>query len=262
MWARLNYYWRVCAVLLGYMLFAIGVVLFRVFIIPLLMVLPTQRRTRWARMLISYSLKYFLSVLELLGVLRVTIQGSFVGNWPRLVVVANHPSLLDACLLMSVFPTAEVIFKESLRNVPLLKGIFNAANYLSNGSSPSLIDTCVARLLNGGSLIVFPEGTRSEGYQMGHFKGGAVIIALRSHAQLLPVVMRCEPPIMQKGQPWYKVSPRRFELTACIGEPFPMGDDQLSECRQYDERSLGRKLTESLERYFEERYVEDRVAYE
>ncbi len=55
------------------------------------------------------------------------------------------------------------------------------------GSSMSAMREAVQRLNKGEALVVFPEGTRSKGEEMGEFKEGAVLLAAKTGAHILPM---------------------------------------------------------------------------
>jgi 1-acyl-sn-glycerol-3-phosphate acyltransferase len=45
----------------------------------------------------------------------------------------------------------------------------------------------IAKLQNGHSLVIFPEGTRSKGDKMGEFKSGSFHLALKSGVPIVPL---------------------------------------------------------------------------
>src|SRR5690606_28069283 len=79
-------------------------------------------------------------------------------------------------------------------------------------------------LREGQALIMFPEGTRSRSGQPMIFHRGAASVALRGAQVLTPVYIRCEPPMLAKGQPWYRVPVRRPHMTLQVGEDLELVD--------------------------------------
>jgi 1-acyl-sn-glycerol-3-phosphate acyltransferase len=60
------------------------------------------------------------------------------------------------------------------------------------GSSMSAIRESMQRLKKGEVLVVFPEGTRSRGDDMGEFKEGAVLLAAKTDAHILPMYINAK----------------------------------------------------------------------
>ena len=61
----------------------------------------------------------------------------------------------------------------------------------------------------GNNLVIFPEGTRTPADGSLRLQRGAANIAVRGGFALTPVVIRCEPPTLRKGDKWYQVPVRR-----------------------------------------------------
>jgi 1-acyl-sn-glycerol-3-phosphate acyltransferase len=192
----------------------------------------------------------FLRFAGWLGFVRLaeaSVEG-LDGPGPRLVV-ANHPSLLDAVLLFALLPQADCVVSDDWARNPFLWGVTRAAGYVSNAAGPAAIEECVARMEAGRTLVIFPEGTRSPAGGLGPFQRGAAHASLRSRVPLTPVVIRCEPPALAKGQSWYDVPAGGFQMTVRVLEPIP------PEGARYDgvampvaARRLTAELRETLEK--------------
>lgn len=130
-------------------------------------------------------------LLWLLG-FRLHVQGAPDTAGPVLFV-ANHSSYLDIPVLGSLIPAAFVA-KEEVAHWPLLgwlaklqKTVFierKAARTQENG------DDLRARLASGQSLILFPEGTSTDGRSVLPFKSGLFEIALEKLPEGRPVVVQ------------------------------------------------------------------------
>lgn len=100
-------------------------------------------------------------------------------------------------------------------------------------------------LARGETLIIFPEGTRTDLREPLHFRRGAAHIALRSGALILPVRIDTDPPVLAKGDRWCDMphTASRFRLQGL--EPFrsPVADDLPTSL-------AARKLTRRLESLF------------
>jgi 1-acyl-sn-glycerol-3-phosphate acyltransferase len=182
--------------------------------------------------------------------LRIRCRGSERLQAPGTLVVANHPTLIDALVLMSLMPQADCVVKESYYANPILRGTVRGAGYMNNRAGPKLIDQCADRLRRGRSVIIFPEGTRSPIHGIGPFARGAAHVALRTGCDPVPVTIQCDPATLCREQAWWEVPDRRFDLTLSVGEPLP-----IREC--VDEKSnraqAARAVTHKLHEHFKRR---------
>ena len=142
------------------------------------------------------------------------------------------------------------MIKSALWRNPFTRGAVSAANYISNDDGTKVIEKCVDRLLGGSSLILFPEGTRTEPQAEPMFKLGAAAVAVRAGALLQPVLIRCEPITLYKGDAWYNTPARkpffRLEILA------PLELDELAP-GESGPRQQKRDLNAALEQFFRER---------
>jgi 1-acyl-sn-glycerol-3-phosphate acyltransferase len=124
------------------------------------------------------------------------------------LILANHPTLIDVVVLISLFPQVDCVIKAAVTRNPAMKALVGMANYISNSEPSELLRSCTARLKSGASLLLFPEGTRTVEGQPLRFKPGAAEVALRAEATILPVVIDCRPIFLAKHEPWYYIPPR------------------------------------------------------
>jgi len=218
--------WRIGATGLSFVLFGLFSVLIAITAMPLLRIYPGTRQEKEIRSqrALHWVLRGYLRTLELLQVGRFTSVGGEKLRRPGQLVVANHPSLLDVVLLISLMPQADCVIKGSYISHPQLGGAVRGAGFIPNWDGPELVDACVERLIQGRSLIIFPEGTRSPVGELGRFARGAAHIALRSGRDLIPVTIRCDPATLYRGIPWWDVPRRMFTLSASVGDPILVKD--------------------------------------
>ena len=124
------------------------------------------------------------------------------------LILANHPTLIDVVILISLFPQVDCVVKEAVTRNPAMKTLVGTANYISNREPSELLKSCTSRLKSSASLLLFPEGTRTVAGQPLKFKAGAAEVALRARATILPVVVDCRPNFLAKHEPWYYIPPR------------------------------------------------------
>ena len=168
------------------------------------------------------------------------------------LVVSNHPTILDVVFLVARMPQADCIVKLGAWRNPFLRGIVSVAGYIANADGPAVIDACAERLRAGRSLIVFPEGTRSPVGSLRAFRRGAARVALQSQCLVVPVTMRCTPPSLAKGQRWWGIQAQRMIFTLDVGTPLHPSDWIGLEGKASTPRAA-RQLTAALSDYYASR---------
>ena len=159
-----------------------------------------------AQRIVHFSFRFFVWLMQLVGVLRIHIYGKeHLNEQNNSLLIANHPTLIDVVVLISLMKETDCIVKQALWKNPLLGGVVRAAGYISNSSPEQLLDDCVKTVKNGRSLIVFPEGTRTTPGSTYKFQRGAANIALRSEKNLLPATITCKPSSLTKEERWYQI---------------------------------------------------------
>lgn len=218
--------WRVSGTGLSFALFGIGGVLLWLVVFPLLALAigDRRRRARVARRLVHHAFRGFMRFMRAVGVLSFEVRGGERLQRDGLLVLANHPTLIDIVFLVSLLPNADCVVRSGLARNPFTRGPINATGYAANHDGAALVDDCVASVRGGSSLVIFPEGTRSphEG-GLQPFQRGAANIAVRGGIDITPVLVRCDPPTLRKGEKWYRVPPRRFHISIEVLPDLPVG---------------------------------------
>ena len=187
--------------------------------------LGAQRRERITRKAIHRLAGLWVGVLEGMGILEVDFGGiERQGGRRGVVLVANHPTYLDAVLLMSISPNLFCLTKAGNLERFWISATARQAGYVDNGNALRMVRECIARVQRGENLLIFPEGTRTSGWQVQNLKRGFAYITIQARVPL--VVMRVtsfNESFMRKGQPFFCVCPRipmryRFEN---LGEIIP-----------------------------------------
>jgi 1-acyl-sn-glycerol-3-phosphate acyltransferase len=219
---RLERLSRVSRTGLAFAAFGVGALAIAGLAFPLLRVVSATRDQgeRRAQRLVHLSFRVFTRLLTRLGLISLTQSGlERLRQSPPAVVVSNHPTLIDVVLLIAAMPQADCVVKQAVWRNRFLRGVARGAGYLPNSEGPALVEACVERLRQGRWLLLFPEGTRSPRGHLGAFHRGAAHIALRVGCEVLPVVIRCEPPTLGRGEPWYRVPDRTVEISIALGGP-------------------------------------------
>jgi 1-acyl-sn-glycerol-3-phosphate acyltransferase len=251
--ARISTTWRIVKTGFAFSVYWGLAVLLATVVVPLSVRLaPESEGTDLrAQRMIHHANRFFVWLLVSLGLIEVSrADQERLREAGAVVVVANHPTLIDAVLLIAMLPQVDcVVGKEWADNVFLKRAVV-AARYLRNDEGPALVEEARRRLEAGRKILIFPEGTRSPIGGLQPFRRGAAHIALASGHDLLPVVVSCEPPILKKGQRWYEVADRAGRFRLSVEEPV---SPQPYVAAARNDSIAARHMTADLRRRYEER---------
>lgn len=167
--------------------------------------LPWSGRERFFQRLIHRHFAVFVAWLKFTRVCRVDYRGFEAAIRGPLVLAANHPGLMDAIYLIARVPEAVCIFKGSIRRNPVL-GAARSAGYLANDGGLGLVRDASAKVAEGATLVVFPEGTRTPtNGTLGRFKPGFASIARQARAPIQLVRITSDAKLLAKGSTWWKL---------------------------------------------------------
>jgi 1-acyl-sn-glycerol-3-phosphate acyltransferase len=249
MLSRVDCYWRVAGTAFNFFVFGLGGLLLRVLVFPLinLLIWERQLRTMLARGVIRHAFRAFIGLLRLVGILRYEVEGLERLDRKGLLILANHPTLIDTVFLMSFVKSADCIVKSALWRNPFTHGPVRAAGYISNDSGTGLVEDCIKSLEGGSNLIIFPEGTRTPCSGEISLKRGAANIAIRGARNITPVVIHCYPLMLGKGVKWWRVPKSRSHFRIEVREDI----DVRSFIKDAGSETLAaRRLTDYLQDYF------------
>lgn len=243
--------WRVCATGLCFAAFGVGGLLLRVLVFPLLNVLVRERarRVACARDIIRLTFRAFVGMMRGLGVLRYEIVGLEKLDRGGLLILANHPTLIDTVFLMAFVKGADCIVKSALWNNPFTRGPVRAAGYISNEGGAQMVEDCIASLRAGSNLIIFPEGTRTPACGTVSLKRGAANIAIRGARPVTPVLIGCQPPTLGKGDKWWRVPERHVQFRIEVRDDIDVASFSAGGTTEV---MAVRQLTDHLQRFFTE----------
>ena len=219
-------------VLLGLMSLAWNVA--AVLLYPLL---PRAAGRRIGRAMIAYGYRIFWRIAAFSGMLRLDAEVlDTLRDEPGLIVVANHPSMLDAVMLVARLPRSACIMKASLLRNPLLGPGARLARYIHNDSTYGMMQCAVKDLREGGQLVLFPEGTRTTRSPLNPFQASFALIAKRAQAPVQAVFIDTVSPYLGKGWPLWRLPPLPIHFSVRLGRRFAPPQDHralLAEAEAY-----------------------------
>jgi 1-acyl-sn-glycerol-3-phosphate acyltransferase len=110
------------------------------------------------------------------------------------IIISNHQSILDILFINCLRMRFKWVSKIENSKVPFIGWYLKMAGYITvdRGNSESkeeMLEKSYNCLVNGTSIMIFPEGTRSVDGQPGLFKRGAFQLAISANVPILPVVI-------------------------------------------------------------------------
>jgi 1-acyl-sn-glycerol-3-phosphate acyltransferase len=102
--------------------------------------------------------------------------------------------MLDIIVLYRLFTHFKWVAKKDLFKIPIVGWNMTLNRYIpvdrgNKASHLRMFNQCDENLKNGSSIMIFPEGTRSEDAEIHNFKEGAFKIALKAKVSILPIVL-------------------------------------------------------------------------
>jgi 1-acyl-sn-glycerol-3-phosphate acyltransferase len=157
---------------------------------------------------------------------RVRIEGAeHIRTDKPKIIVSNHQSWYDVFALAANIPGPyRFVAKQELARIPLFGHAWRAAGHISVDRSDrqaairSLDHAGRAIREDNSSVVIFPEGTRSETGELLPFKKGAFMLAIHTGVDIVPTGVSGGRDILGKGE--WRV--HRGEVLIRFGEPIPV----------------------------------------
>ena len=161
---------------------------------------------------------YWARCITTLSLCPVTVVGrENIDKDTPYVFVANHQGAFDIFLLFGYLNhDLRWMLRKGLRNIIFIGRACEKAGHIyvdSHGASGMMhtIRQAMATLKAGHSLIVFPEGTRSNNGHLGQFKKGAYTLAAMLKVPVVPLTLEGPYDVLPKGAKI--MHPHRLKIT-------------------------------------------------
>jgi len=190
--------------------------------------LPEARGRTVGQSGVSWVYRIFWASARLSGLLRIdnAALAALRDEPGGLIIAANHPSLLDALIIIARVPRTVCIMKASLMDNVFLGAGSRLARYIANNSPRHMIRGAVERLKAGDHLVLFPEGTRSPSPTAIHpLLPGITLMAQRAQVPIQTVLIETDSPYASKGWPLWRLPPLPVVFRVRLGERFAPDTD-------------------------------------
>lgn len=216
------------------------------FLIGTIVTIPFALVTKSKYKPFQISANLWARFLSLFSGVKVTVSG--LENLPKnttVIYAANHQGAADILIVLACLPAGfRFAVKKELFKIPLFGWYLKRAGYFSIDrkmilSAYRTVETIVEIIKAGESVLIFPEGTRSKTGELGRFKRGSLLAALKSGAPIIPIAISGSYKILPRGS--WLINPIPVKLS--IGHPIRIEteadyDTKVAEVRQAIERML------------------------
>jgi len=179
-----------------------------------------------------------------------------VHNHTSYVFVPNHQGAFDIFLVYGYLNrNFKWMMKKSLRKIPFVgKACESARHIFVDRSGPSKIKHTIefakAQLVDGVSLVVFPEGARSFTGHMGYFKRGAFQMADDLQLTVVPITIDGSFDIMPRTSKWIHWHPLRMTIHDPI-PPIGQGHENVKHTMELAYQAVENALPERYKGFVE-----------
>jgi 1-acyl-sn-glycerol-3-phosphate acyltransferase len=190
--------------------------------------------------------KIFSRVVLFIAGVKVKVEGrEFIDTSEEYIYITNHQSLFDIPILMQAVPSnIRFIYKKSLTKVPIFGwgmflGGYIPINREDGREAMKTLKFAAQRIARGISIVIFPEGTRSEEGTLGEFRRGAFVIADEAKVKIVAGTIIDSYKILSKGK--LKINPGTVKVV--FKKPLEYKKDKafLQEIKEIIQSSLPNK---------------------
>jgi 1-acyl-sn-glycerol-3-phosphate acyltransferase len=214
------------ALYLALLMLGMGCLAWSAAALPLALVLPRGLGLQIGRRGISIGFRLYLWALGVFCGCRFDLAAldHLRGAGP-FVIAPNHPSLLDALMILSRLPRTVCILKAGLIDNVFMGAGARLAGFIRNDQFVGVIKCALQELNAGYHVLVFPEGTRSGVDSFKALKGSVAVIACRAQVPVQTLIIEADSPFLGKGWPLFRRPDLPMHFRIRLGERFEPGRD-------------------------------------
>lgn len=184
-------------------------------------VLPRRRGVAFGRAGIMAGFRVFAWTLSASGAYRLELEAiDALRDGPPVLLVPNHPSLIDALLILTRHPNVVCVMKKELLHNVFLGAGSRLARYIPSGQPRQMIKECVAELGRGSLVLLFPEGTRTTRLPINSLTASVGVIAKYAQVPVQTLIIETDSPYLSKGWPLFRVPSLPITYRVRLGRRF------------------------------------------
>lgn len=198
--------------------------------------LPRRAGQAFGRLAVMVSFRFYLWFLSVFCYCRFDLSElDALRRDAPLILVANHPSLLDAVLILSRFPNMVCVMKAALAGNPLFGAGARLARYICNDMPLDVILRAREELRGGAQLLLFPEGTRTTRWPVDPLVGSAGLIAGRTGVPVQALLIEFSTPYLGKEWPLFRRPTLPLSVRVRVGRRFAPPKDVPAFTRELEQ---------------------------
>lgn len=167
---------------------------------------------------------------------------------PSLIIAPNHPSMLDAVMIISRLPNVACIMKAELMDNIFLGAGARLARYISHEPVRSMVKLAMKDFDSGSHLLLFPEGTRTTRPPINPLKGSVGLIAFHAQVPVQTILIETDSAYLGKGWSLFRKPPMPIHYQIRLG-------------RRFDPPQNAKQFMAELEQYFAHELVKGAALY-
>jgi len=208
------------------------------FALPLYFILPRDLGAKIGRRGNMAVFRFYAWSLSITRSYRLDLREiDLVRGDPPLILAPNHPSLIDALLILTRHPNIVCVMKAQLMNNVFLGAGSRLARYVRNESPRQMVKESVAHLKRGCVLLLFPDGTRTTRVPINPLAASIGLIAKHAGVAVQTLIIESDSPYLSKGWSLFRRPALPIVYRVRLGKRFAPPADVAA-------------FTAALERYF------------
>lgn len=156
----------------------------------------------------NFWIRHWASALRFIIAMKITVEGrEHLKDDQPYVFISNHQSLMDIIVLFNITSNnLRMVLKKELLYIPVFGWClwwlrFIAIDRGKRRKALKSIDKGAKRIKSGMSVLLFPEGTRSEDGKLKPFQAGSFIMAIKSQVPIIPITISGTINVVHKQSP-------------------------------------------------------------
>ncbi|MCK4639283.1 MAG: 1-acyl-sn-glycerol-3-phosphate acyltransferase, partial [Bacteroidales bacterium] len=234
-------------------------------LLPVFFILPLKKKNK--KLMVNYLIMLFCRIIVYIN---ITIRKTLINyNSSTLkepaIIISNHQSHLDLVLLLMLHPKIIVLTNDWVWNNKFYGLIVRYVDYypVIEGYEKS-VELIRKKVKDGYSILVFPEGGRSETGKIKRFHKGAFYLADKLNLEILPVIIHGSGHCLTRGE----VFLRSGRITVKIYDRINLNDGKYGNTYLLQAKSIAKfyrkeydklKLEDETPAYFRERLIKQYI---
>ena len=174
-----------------------------------------------------YAYNWSKKLVKIVGINLIIEGKENLVKGENYVYISNHTSIMDIpVMIYGLKDNIRIIYKKELEKLPIFGRGIKVSPYIpvSRGDgmkSMHSLNEANKAMQENSSILIFPEGTRSQDGEIGEFKRGAFILAAKANKKIVPVTIIGTNNILAKGS----IKANSGKVKLIISKPIEIAQD-------------------------------------